>query len=58
MIGASASSATEISELASADFVGGTSELVKPVETNGFNGVQVIYDSCREFVADDIPEAV
>ena len=36
----------------------GSSEVVELVETSGFNGGQVIYDSCREMVSDEDMEGV
>ena len=62
----STSSVNAISGLASADSVIGTSGVVKPVArrhkrsavTSGFNGGQVIYDSCMEFVREDVLETV
>ncbi len=45
-----------IESVASASSATGNSGLVELVETSGFNGGQVIYDSCREFLSDEETE--
>ncbi|MDO5773780.1 MAG: hypothetical protein Q4P16_05690 [Spirochaetales bacterium] len=45
-----------IESVASASSATGNPELVELVETGVFNGVQVIYDSCREFESDEETE--
>ncbi len=49
-------SKSAVESVASASSATGNSGLVEPVETGVFNGAQVIYDSCREFLSDEETE--